>query len=247
MRTELSTPDSISKKTGPRNPVTGRDFCVVFDMDGVIVDNRAFHFRAWEMFAHEHGLAFDPEYFKDHLFGRVNHDILLGLFKGSLNDQDAALYAAEKEALYRRLYKGHVEPADGLVDFLKKLKAAGVMTAVATAAPRVNLDFVLDEAGLRPYFDVLVDIASVRKGKPAPDLYLKAAKELGRRPEECLAFEDSYPGIESALAAGMRVVGFTTTHTSEELGRAHMVIGSFRHVSVETLRRLVSGLKDQPL
>jgi len=224
----------------------GRDFSAVFDMDGVIVDNRAFHFRAWEMFTREHGLAFDHEYFKNHLFGRVNRDILLGLFKGSLNDRDAALFAAEKEALYRKLYKGNVEPAEGLVDFLRKLRTAGVTMAVATAAPRVNLDFVLDEAGLRSYFDVLVDIASVRAGKPAPDLYLKAAKELGRKPEECVAFEDSYPGVESALAAEMRVVGLTTTHTSEELSRAHMVIGSFRRLSVETLRTLVSGPKGGP-
>ncbi len=220
----------------PRPP-----FSAVFDMDGVIVDNRVFHFRAWEAFAHEHGLPFDPEYFKNHLFGRVNRDILLGLFKGNLNDQEAPLYAGEKEALYRKLYKGHVQPAEGLVRFLKALRAAGVTMAVATAAPRINLDFVLDEARLRPYFDVLVDIAAVPRGKPAPDLYLKAAEELGRRPEDCVAFEDSYPGVESALAAGMRVVGVTTTHTAAELAHAHMVIADFRKVTLEGLRSLFAS------
>ena len=149
-------------------------FSAVFDMDGVIVDNRDFHFRAWEKFAREHGLPFDPEYFKNNLFGRVNRDILKGLFKADLPLEEAALYAREKEALYRQLYKGHVRPAAGLVDLLEELKSAGITTAVATAAPRINLDLVLDEADLRPYFDVLVDIAAVRKGKPAPDLYLKA-------------------------------------------------------------------------
>jgi len=213
-------------------------FSAVFDMDGVIVDNRTFHFRAWEAFAHEHGLPFDPEYFKNHLFGRVNRDILLGLFKGNLNEQEAHLYAQEKESLYRKLYKGHVHPAKGLTGFLKALKAAGITTAVATAAPRINLDFVLDEAELRPYFDAFIDISAVRNGKPAPDLYLRAAEELNRDPRECVAFEDSYPGIESALAAGMRVVGVTTTHTAAELAHAHMVIGDFRQISVETLRAL---------
>jgi len=217
---------------------TGADFSAVFDMDGVIVDNRAFHFRAWEVFAHEHRLPFDPEYFKNHLFGRVNRDILLGLLKGNLNDQEATLYALEKEALYRKLYKGHVKPAGGLVRFLEELKAEGITTAVATSAPRVNLDFVLDEAGLRPYFDALVDISAVTRGKPAPDLYLKAAEKLGRDPAQCVAFEDSYPGVESALAAGMRVVGVTTTHTPEELGHVHLVIDDFEDVSVERLRSL---------
>ncbi len=216
----------------------GTDFSAVFDMDGVIVDNRVFHFRAWEEFAREHGLRFEPEYFKNNLFGRVNRDILRGLYKQELDDQQAGLYAVEKEALYRKLYVGHVEPAKGLIRFLKELKAEGITTAVATSAPRVNLDFVLDKAGLRPYFDALVDISAVRRGKPAPDLYLKAAEELRRKPGECVAFEDSYPGVESALAAGMRVVGVTTTHTPEELGHVHLVIGNFCEVTVERLRSL---------
>ena len=224
--------------TRTRDRKAGADFSAVFDMDGVIVDNRVYHFRAWEEFAREHGLRFESESFKNNLFGRVNRDILRGLCGGELDDQQARLYAAEKEALYRKLYKGHVEPARGLVRFLKALKAEGIPTAVATSAPRVNLDFVLDEAALRPYFEALVDIGAVRKGKPAPDLYLKAAEELRRKPGECVAFEDSFPGVESALAAGMRVVGVTTTHTARELGHVHRVIGDFREVTVESLRSL---------
>ena len=224
--------------TRKRDRKAGADFSAVFDMDGVIVDNRVYHFRAWEEFAREHGLRFESESFKNNLFGRVNRDILRGLCGGELDDQQARLYAAEKEALYRKLYKGHVEPARGLVRFLKALKAEGIPTAVATSAPRVNLDFVLDEAALRPYFEAFVDIGAVRKGKPAPDLYLKAAEELRRKPGECVAFEDSFPGVESALAAGMRVVGVTTTHTPEELGHVHRVIGDFREVTVESLRSL---------
>lgn len=216
-------------------------FAAVFDMDGVIVDNRAFHFRAWEIFAREHGLPFDPESFKNRLFGRVNREILLGLFKGNLPENMTAMYAREKEDLYRKLYKGHAQPAAGLVRFLKELKAAGIATAVATAAPRINLDFILDELRLRPCFDALVDVSMVKRGKPAPDLYLKAAEELGRRPQECVAFEDSYPGVESALAAGMRVVGVSTTHTPEELSPAHLVISGFKSLTVGDIARLFPG------
>jgi beta-phosphoglucomutase family hydrolase len=222
----------------PASPPVPPVFSAVFDMDGVIVDNRDFHFRAWERFAREHGLPFDPEYFKNNLFGRVNREILKGLFKADLPPEEAARYAQEKEALYRELYKGHVRPAAGLVDLLEELKAAGITTAVATSAPRINLAFVLEEADLRPFFDVLVDIGAVLKGKPEPDLYLRAAEELRRRPEECVAFEDSYPGVASALAAGMRVVGVTTTHTAAELGRVRLAIADFRGVSVEKLRAL---------
>jgi len=231
----------LSGKEGPASPRAVPAFSAVFDMDGVIVDNRDFHFRAWEAFARGHGLPFDAEYFKNNLFGRVNREILKGLFKAELAPDEAARYAREKEALYRKLYKGHVRPAAGLVELLEELKSAGITTAVATAAPRINLDLVLDEARLRPYFDALIDIGSVQRGKPAPDLYLKAAEALGRRPEGCVAFEDSYPGVAAALAAGLQVVGVTTTHTAAELGRVRLAVADFRSLSIGKLRSLFAA------
>jgi len=223
-------------------------FSAVFDMDGVIVDNRAYHFQAWEAFSEAHGLPFDPAYFRDHLFGRVNRDILRGLFNKELPKDIARAYAVEKEALYRKFYTDHVKPARGLIHFLRELRAAGIPTAVATAAPRPNLDLVLDEAELRSYFDALIDISAVKKGKPAPDLYLKAAEALGAAPERCIAFEDSHPGIASALAAGMRVIGITTAHTPDELGPVHLVIESFEEISIDRLQALLGPGRpqDQP-
>jgi len=215
-------------------------------MDGVIVDNREFHFLAWKEFARDHGLSFDMLHFKDNLFGRVNRDILRGLFGKELLGEQAMAYAVEKEALYRKLYSGRVKAAAGLVGFLRALKDRGVATAVATSAPRVNLDFVLDEADLRRWFDALIDIACVAKGKPAPDIYLKAAEALGREPVRCAAFEDSYPGIESALAAGMRVVGVSTTHAPHELRGAHLVIGDFEGLSVDRIAGLFPETDGRP-
>jgi beta-phosphoglucomutase len=215
-------------------------FGAVFDMDGVIVDNRKYHVLAWKAFAREHGVPFDIRHFKDHLFGRVNREIFMGLYGHALPEAEVIAWAEEKEALYRSIYKGHVEPARGLVAFLDALDARGVPSAVATAAPRENLDFALDEAGLRPYFRALVDVGQVRRGKPAPDLYLKAAELLGVRAARCVAFEDSYPGLESALAAGMKVVGLTTTHTRRELGRAHLVVGDFEGLAVDRVESLLA-------
>jgi beta-phosphoglucomutase len=217
------------------------DFSVIFDMDGVIIDNCPYHFEAWKRFSLRHGVVFDETSFKDKLFGRTNPDILEGLFGKPLPPVLAASFADEKEALYRTIYTGHVRPAAGLKRLLKSLKMCGVSTAVATAAPRVNLDFALKETRLRPWFDVLADIGMVDRGKPAPDLYLKAAELLGRRPGSCVAVEDSFPGITSALAAGMKVVGMTTTHPAEELGRAHIVIADFRKITAADLASLISA------
>jgi beta-phosphoglucomutase len=216
------------------------DFSVIFDMDGVIVDNIPYHFTAWKRFSQEHGLAFDEASFKDKLFGRTNPVILEGLFGRKLPGETALKLADEKEALYRKIYKGHVRPAAGLRSLLKGLKKFGATTAVATAAPRANLDFALDETRLRPSFDALVCVEMVERGKPAPDLYLKAAELLGRSPKACVAVEDSHPGIDSALAAGLKVVAVTTTHPAADLGRAHLVIEDFRRVSPAGLARLIA-------
>jgi len=219
-------------------------FGAVFDMDGVIVDNRKYHVRAWRAFARRHGVPFDTRRFKDQLFGRVNREIFQGLYGHVLSEAEVSAWAEEKEGLYRAIYKGHVEPARGLVLLLRELEARGVPAAVATAAPRENLDFALDEAGLRPRFRALVDIGQVARGKPAPDLYLKAAEAIGVPPARCVAFEDSYPGLQSALAAGLTVVGLTTTHTRRELGRAHLVVRDFEGLSVDRLVRLMNLTKE---
>lgn len=215
------------------------DRAVVFDMDGVIVDNREFHFRAWRTFAASHGLEFDDESFKNRLFGRVNRDILRGLFGHPVPEDEATVMAGEKESLYRELYKGQVRPAAGLREFLAALAAEGVPAAVSTAAPRINLEFVLDEADLRPFFRVLVDVGMVPKGKPAPDLYLKAAELLTVRPGRCAAFEDSLPGVASARAAGMKVVALTTTHSAEELGDVALAVPDFRGLRPADIQRLL--------
>lgn len=214
-------------------------FGAIFDMDGVIVDNRRFHVKAWRAFARRHKVPFDITHFKNSLFGRVNREIFMGLYGHELPEEEVIAWAEAKEALYRELYKGRVKPAPGLVALLKDLRKEGFATAVATAAPRANLDFILDESGLRPFFDALVDVDQVERGKPAPDLYLRAAEALGVPARRSVAFEDSYPGLESALAAGMKVVGVTTTHTRQELARAHLVIRNFKGLTAARLRALI--------
>jgi HAD superfamily hydrolase (TIGR01509 family) len=218
-------------------------WAAAFDMDGVIVDNREFHFRAWLAFTEKHGLEFEEERFKNNLFGRTNREILEGLFGRRLSETAVRVMADEKEALYRRLYESHVRPTAGLEGLLREMAAGGVPAAVCTAAPRVNLDFVLDRSGLRPYFSVLVDESLVARGKPAPDLYLKAAELLGLPASRCVAFEDSLPGVASARAAGMKVVALTTTHAPDELAGADLVVPDFTGLTLRRLEALL-GVED---
>ncbi len=198
---------------------------VIFDMDGVIVDNHDYHHEAWMQFCMKYGLTVqgDPARF----FGMTNTDILTNIFPDHLSHVQLYEYAGEKEKLYRGLYQGNIEPAEGLEALLAELQNAGYRLAVATSAPPENVDFVLGNTNLHLYFDAVVDSSMVSKGKPDPEVYLKTALELGLDPSVCMVVEDSVAGIASAKAAGMKVVAITTTNPRENLAGADMIVDNF--------------------
>jgi beta-phosphoglucomutase len=123
-------------------------------------------------------------------------------------------------------YGPHLAPMPGLSAFLDRLDAAGVRLAVATAAPRGNRDLVLGGLDLSRRFEVVVGTEEVTRGKPAPDLFLAAARRLGVEGARCLAFEDAVNGVRAARAAGMVAVGVLTAEPAEALtaaGAAYLV------------------------
>ena len=136
-------------------------------------------------------------------------------------------YADEKEALFRKIYDQDIKPLDGLADFLEKLDGEKLPRAIATSAPRSNVDFTLSKTGLGRFFGTILDDTFVEQGKPHPDIYLKTAKALNFEPGRCVVFEDSLAGVDSARNAGCKVVGITTTHTREELKDTDLVIDNF--------------------
>ena len=107
--------------------------------------------------------------------------------------------------------------------------------AIATSAPRANVDFTIQYANLGGYFDTILDESFVNKGKPDPEIYLKTAQALGFDPTNCIVFEDSLSGIESGKAAGCKVVGITTTHTHEELSKTDFIMDNFNDITPQSL------------
>lgn len=204
---------------------------VIFDMDGVIVDNQDYHHEAWMTFCMKYGITVEGDVSR--YYGQTNTDILTSIFPQDLNHQQLYEYAGEKEKLYQGLYEGNVEAADGLLELLSVLQHAGIKLGVATSAPKENVDFVLLNTNLRKYFDVVVDSSMVKKGKPDPEIYLKAAQSLGEKPEHCLVFEDSVSGLRSAKAAGMYVVAITTTNPRENLSEADQIIDHFKEFKIK--------------
>lgn len=203
-------------------------------MDGTLVDNTAVHVRAFGIFCARYGVE-DWEAKLSSVFGMGNDDIMrLILPEEVIRERGMAALADEKEAIYREIYAPDIYPIEGLIDLLKKLRAAGIPCAVGSSGGKVNVDFVLDKCGIREYFDAQVSGDMVSRCKPDPEIYLTAAKALGLTPAECIVFEDARAGIESARRAGAgRIVALTTTLPREELeqeAEVGMIIDTFADI-----------------
>ncbi|MGD9976659.1 MAG: HAD family hydrolase [Bacteroidales bacterium] len=206
---------------------------VIFDMDGVIVDNQWYHLNAWKIFCKKHGLAFDESTFRANYFGKSNHEIICALYGGDFSLETTLKLGNEKEIIYQQNYISAIKPLPGLVKLLEDIKRARKPAAIASSAPIINIDFVLDSLRIREYFDKIVDVSMVKNSKPNPEIYLKAASLLNVPPQECLVFEDSHSGINAALAAGMAVIAVATTHSKEELSYELPKINNFEELYKE--------------
>ena len=184
---------------------------VIFDIDGTIVDNMHLHAEAFAVFAERHGLPPLTQDDRARLDGRRNSEIFPILFKREVPRHEWLAYEREKEGLYRELSRGRLSPMNGLQRLIDHLKNEGIPVALATSAPEPNVTHTLAELDLGGAFPVIVRGDEVACGKPAPDVFIEAARRLGVDPAGCLVFEDAPMGIEAAQAAGMRVVALTTS------------------------------------
>ena len=186
---------------------------LIFDMDGVIVDSNPLHRAAWTEFNRRHGLE-TTDTMIERMYGRRNDQIVRDYFGDGLAEDEVAAYGAAKEEIYREMLGSRIAESlvPGLRAFLDLYRGAPL--AVATNAEKENVDFVLERAGLRCYFQVVVDGHQVSQPKPDPEIYLRAASLLEIRPSDCIVLEDSHTGVAAAQAAGMRVIGIGTTYVN---------------------------------
>lgn len=197
---------------------------LIFDMDGTIVHNMPTHNQAWQDTLAEAGIAIDLDEFNRSTTGKKNTEILRMLFGVQLSETDIRYWSERKETLYRARYACCREPLPGLIDLLEQAQSLDLPLAVATAAPPENVRFILDELNLRRHFRVVVGAQDIQHGKPHPEIFLKAAHNLGVEPAECLVFEDALAGIEAARRAGMNSVMICTTMAAQEAaGKPHVL------------------------
>lgn len=200
----------------------------IFDLDGVLTDTAEYHYRAWQKLADEEGLPFDRQA-NEALRGVSRRESLLMIIG---NRQYSEAQIQEMMDRKNRYYVESIEKissADllpGAVAFLAELRQAGIKIAIGSASK--NARTVVEKLGIADKVDAIADGYSVQHPKPAPDLFLFAANQLGLEPAQCVVVEDAAAGIEAALAAGMWAVGLGP---SERVGAAHIVLPSLADVT----------------
>jgi HAD superfamily hydrolase (TIGR01509 family) len=207
-------------------------------MDGTIVDNMAFHSKSWVKFFASRGHDIDEDDFFRATAGRHGGEIIRTYLGDEYGVEQHGELIAEKETLYREMYGPHLAAHGGFEQLIEQARAEGVALVVGTAAPNENIAFTLDGLDLRRKFDGIVGAADVPRGKPHPDVFLKAAELVGALPENCIVFEDAPLGVEAARRAGMRAVVLTTTlpaHEFDQFDNVICVAKDFSELSVEDL------------
>lgn len=215
------------------------DWGAIFDWDGVIVDSSGPHEASWKAVASEAGCVFPDEAFLRG-FGMKNQTIIGELLRWTDDPELIQRWSARKEELYREIIRREgLGLLPGARELLAALKDQGIPCAVASSTPLANITCVLDVLHVRPYFSAIVTSEDVSRGKPDPHVFLLASQRLGLPPQRCVVFEDAPVGIQAARAAGMRAVGFTTTHPAEWLSGADQVVKNAAHIRLDDVHRLL--------
>lgn len=213
----------------------------LFDLDGVIVDSSQFHYESWVKLGEEVGFAMTPEFFRK-TFGQRNDAIIKQLVPNA-TDEQIARWGERKEELYREVARGRLVPLPGAMELIRGLKELGFKLAIASSTPRVNIAFAMEQLNLGELFDDFVGAEDVKRGKPDPEVFLKAAQKVGVPPENCVVFEDAVAGVIAAKRGGMKCVAVTTTNPRsalEEAG-ADLVVDSLTEVTPEQVARLLGA------
>ena len=185
------------------------EFCgaVLWDLDGTLVDSEEYHWRAWKETLDREGISITRQDFRSSC-GQRNDAILGGWLGTDAGAQTIERIGNAKEVRYRELVRQEgLAPLPGAAQWVERLHDQGWLQAIASSAPRLNVEAVLDALRFRPWFQATVSAEDVHAGKPDPQVFLVAASRLGAAPRGCIVVEDARAGIEAARRADMRSIG----------------------------------------
>ena len=219
---------------------------LIFDMDGVLVDNTPYQARAFQLLFRDLGLRTNARQLLKRLNGMPAPDILKTVFRHPVPRKQLEEYAAQREFLYRTLYWSKRRELPGLSAFLRAARTAGHSIGLGTGSGAETISYIVDYLQLRPFFDVIVGKDDVAKGKPHPDTFAAVAARLCVPPEHCIVFEDAVLGEQAAYRAGMRCVGVATTLQVADFQAPLTVIQDFTGLTPARLLALLEGQPKTP-
>ena len=200
----------------------------LFDLDGVIIDTEPQYDIFWKDIAEKYRLGVED--FENRIKGVTNSEIISRYFSHFPETTQQEITAANQA----NELKMDMIPIPGALAFLEAVQKAGIPMALVTSSDDRKIEYVFSQLPIRRYFDAIVSADRITRGKPDPMCYLLAAKELKTSPENCYVFEDSFHGIQAGNAAGMKVIGLSTSNPAESIANdCIMVIPDFCHFSVE--------------
>lgn len=209
---------------------------VIWDLDGVIIDSAEQHREAWQRLAREEGVSLSNAQFWS-TFGQRNDAILTQIW-GTLSKERIQALGDRKEVYYREYVRETARALPGALELLSELHNAGYPMALASSAPIANIELVSEVLGLRRFLKALVSGDTVPHGKPAPDVFLKAASELDIEPANCLVFEDAVAGVQAAKASGMYCIAVAGPNDQPGLQAANLVVQSLTEVHLTQIQQL---------
>lgn len=212
---------------------------IIFDFNGVIVDDEPLHEKAFRQACLEIGIRLSSQDYAVFCLGRTDMDGARRIQeKFSLSDKSREDLLQRKSKLYFVLLKSNLHTVLGVIELIGMLKGSFLL-AIATAAYPEEVEFILQALGIREDFGVIVSAKDVTHSKPHPEPYLLAAKKLGVLPSECAVIEDTPSGIISAKGAGMKCIAITTTRRKEELQQADVTVDGLFEISADLINKFV--------
>lgn len=207
---------------------------VLFDMDGVISDTERFYVEAMIERLRREGISVTPVQLNDLFGSTMRHNC--GVLKERYGLQgDVDTYVDEVHEIKEYLLETQgLKPMPGVVELIRRLHEAGILLAVASSSPREVIEHHMEAFGIQDCFDTIVSGLECREGKPAPEIYLRAAKNLGAAPAECVVIEDSTNGVKAGKAAGMYCYAYVPPQAyRQDVSAADHMLESFCDLEIE--------------
>lgn len=195
---------------------------IIFDMDGTIVDSLPYHHEAWRIFFEENKVENFSEKLKKYKGGGTL-DLMKAVYGDIYSLEELKKMSDDKEIIFRDIYRGNIVPIDGYLEFLNEIKSKNILVGIASNAIKLNVDLTLKELGIYDLFDSIICGDEVNYGKPNPEMFNKTISYFKVNKANCLVFEDSIEGITAANNAGIKVIGVTSSNSSDVLRKAGCV------------------------